>query len=54
MWLELLYMRMILNVKYVFVIWNETCEFYSVMKYNIYSTFLLYGDPLDYVKLMFP
>ena len=48
-----MYMIKILNIKQVFAILNEGCEFYGIISYRIYSGFLLSHDALDYVKLMF-
>ena len=48
-----MYMIKIVNIKQVFSISNERCEFYGIMSYTIYSGFFLSHDALDYVKLMF-
>ena len=53
MLLELMYVRMILNIKWVFAIGNEACEFYNIMSYRFVSSFLLCCDSLDYVKSIF-
>ena len=43
MWLKLMYIGMIFNIRLVFGMWNEACEFWCIMS----------CESLDYLKFMF-
>ena len=42
-----------MEYKIIFAIWNKGCEFYFMMNFRIYSSFLLCCDSHNDVKLMF-
>lgn len=48
-----MYMSIIFNIKRLSAVWNEACEFCTIMSYRMFSSLLLCCDSLNCVKLMF-